>query len=71
VTRFAAIGTYLANFHGEPARAAYTDLSRELERLARTARSGPSDPTTLFDTADGLFARMNTDCARASAQFLN
>lgn len=66
VNRFGAIGTYLANFHGEEARAAYTELSRELERLARS-----SPPSLAFERADAMFTRMNADCARASARFLD
>jgi hypothetical protein len=72
VNRFGAIGTYLANFLGEDARAAYTELARELEGLARSVQSVPGEPPpTLFARADGVFARMNADCARASSRFLD
>ena len=70
VSRFGALGTYLANFQGEEARSRYTALTRELERvmgLARTA-AGPSGMEALFEAADGLFYGMNEDCARSARQ---
>lgn len=63
VSRFAALGTYLANFQGESKRSKYTALSGELLRLTKAARGTPAgDIDTLFATADGMFAEMNADC---------
>lgn len=66
VSRFAAIGTFLANFQGEAARQRYTALSQELQKVAaeaRKARPG-TDVAKLFEAADGLFHGMNEDCVR-------
>lgn len=66
-SRFAALGTYLANFQGEMKRAQYTALSQELNRLvtvARTAGAGVVDKQ--FDKADALFTEMNDDCVRSA-----
>lgn len=65
VSRFAALGTYLANFQGEATRQRYTALSRELERLVAAARTD-SAPDRSFGTADGLFYEMNEDCVRST-----
>lgn len=63
VSRFAALGTYLANFQGEAKRAKYTALSAELGRIAARARSTPpGEIDTLFGPADRMFADMNADC---------
>ena len=68
VSRFAALGTYLANFQGEAARERYTALSRELEKVAAAARKAPvgTEPGKLFEAADGLFYGMNEDCVRSA-----
>jgi hypothetical protein len=60
VARFAALGTYLANFQDEAARVRYTELSRELDRLA--GEGGPA----AFARADEVFAAMNADCVRST-----
>ena len=66
VNRFAALGTYLANFQGEGKRAEYTELSRELQRLAQAAPGlKPEGTDTAFARADGLFAALNDDCVRS------
>lgn len=63
VARFAALGTYLANFQDEGRRVRYTALSRELERLVDQARAAPiADRDALFRAADEIFAGMNADC---------
>lgn len=65
VSRFAALGTYLANFQGEATRQRYTALSRELERLVAAAQADTA-PDRSFGTADGLFYEMNEDCVRST-----
>lgn len=65
VSRFAALGTYLANLRDESIRARYTDLSRELDRVMREARNTPSaDLPKVFLPADAIFAEMNADCVK-------
>lgn len=65
VSRFAALGTYLANLRDEDIRARYTDLSRELERVMQAAKSTPpADLPTAFTQADAIFAEMNADCVK-------
>lgn len=68
VSRFAALGTYLANFQGEATRQRYTALSRELERLVAAAKADSATPGAdrSFGTADGLFYEMNEDCVRST-----
>ena len=66
VNRFAALGTYLANFQGEARRVDYTDLSRELQRLAIAAPGlKPEGLEAAFQKADGQFATLNDDCVRS------
>jgi hypothetical protein len=63
VSRFAALGTYLANFQGEAKRQKYTALSYELSRIAKASRGSPaSEIDKLFGPADSMFAEMNADC---------
>lgn len=71
VSRFAAFGTYLANFQGEEKRAQYTALSNELARVVDLAHKTPvGDPSKLFEKADASFAAVNADCVRsATARF--
>ncbi|MEZ5786135.1 MAG: hypothetical protein R3D62_06605 [Xanthobacteraceae bacterium] len=65
VSRFAALGTYLANLRDEDIRARYTDLSRELERVMREAKNTPAaDLPQAFSQADEIFAEMNADCVK-------
>ena len=67
VSRFAAFGTYLANFQGEEKRAQYTALSNELARIVDLAHKGSAgDTEKLFDKADALFGTMNADCVRSA-----
>lgn len=67
VNRFAALGTYLANFQGEAKRAEYTALSRELLGLAQTAPAlKPEGLDAAFAKADSMFATLNDDCVRSS-----
>ena len=67
VSRFAALGTYLANFQGDAARETYTHLSWELESIVKAAHSiSPGGVDKLFEKADGMFAAMNDDCVKAA-----
>ena len=65
VSRFAALGTYLANFQGDTAREKYTHLSWELARVVTLVRTtAPAGVDKLFEKADGMFATMNDDCVK-------
>jgi hypothetical protein len=67
VSRFAALGTYLANFQNEDKRVEYTQLSRTLEKiLAAAPNTPPAEMVKLFEPADKLFAEMNADCVRTA-----
>lgn len=67
VAKFGALGTHLANLRNEDIRARYTELFRELERIAQGAK-GMSRPdlAKAFQPADLIFSELNADCvARA------
>ncbi len=67
ISRFAALGTFLANFQGEEKRAQYTALSNELARIVDLAHKTPTgDTSKLFDKADDMFGVMNADCVRSA-----
>ena len=67
VSRFAALGTYLANFQDEDVRFRYTQLSRELSNVVMLARNIPAaDFDKSFAKADELFGTMNEDCVRTA-----
>ena len=67
MSRFAALGTYLANFQNEDTRYQYTQLSWTLEKILATARTTPqAEVGKLLDPADKLFTAMNDDCVRLS-----
>jgi hypothetical protein len=66
VSRFAALGTYLANLRDEATRVRYTELSRMLERIVREAGQSTGDLNVLFEPADRLFAQMNSDCVNSA-----
>jgi hypothetical protein len=67
ISRFAALGTYLANFQNEDTRYQYTQLSWTLEKILPLARNTASaELTKLFEPADKLFAAMNDDCVRTA-----
>lgn len=67
VSRFAALGTYLANFQNEDKRVEYTQLSWTLEKILVAAPNTPSgEVSKLFEPADKLFATMNDDCVRTA-----
>jgi hypothetical protein len=65
VGKFAALGTYLANFQDDEIRVRYTNLSNELARLVTSARDrSAGDAAKRFSEADRLFGQMNEDCVR-------
>jgi hypothetical protein len=67
VSRFAALGTYLANFQNEDKRVEYTQLSWTLEKILMAApNTPPGEVSKLFEPADKLFATMNDDCVRTA-----
>lgn len=66
VSRFAALGTYLANFQSEDTRYHYTQLSWTLEKIALASNAQSGDLRNLFEPADRLFATMNDDCVRSA-----
>jgi hypothetical protein len=67
ISRFAALGTYLANFQNEDTRYQYTQLSWTLEKILPLApNTAASELAKLFEPADKLFAAMNDDCVRTA-----
>ena len=67
ISRFAALGTYLANFQNEDTRYQYTQLSWTLEKVLIAApHTAPGDLGKLFEPADKLFTTMNDDCVRTA-----
>jgi hypothetical protein len=69
VSKFAALGTYLANLSDEAAREPYTHLSWELEKVVTEAEKTPGvDLNKLFERADHLFGDMNQSCVRTAKQ---
>jgi hypothetical protein len=67
ISRFAALGTYLANFQNEDTRFQYTQLSWTLEKiLVASPHTPPGDLGKLFEPADKLFSTMNEDCVRTA-----
>ena len=67
VSRFGALGTYLANFQNEDIRYRYTLLTRELSRIVVAARqTAGGDPDKLFEKADEMFTAMNDDCVKSA-----
>ncbi|WP_181702829.1 hypothetical protein [Chthonobacter albigriseus] len=68
ISRFGAIGTFLANVQGDEARARYTKLTQTLEATFQAVRTGGSQPGNLFQEADQLFKGMNEDCVGSARQ---
>jgi len=67
VSKFAALGTYLANLRDDATRERYTQLSIELEKIvAQAARTPRSEVDKLFVNADKMFAAMNDDCVKSA-----
>ena len=70
VAKFAASGTHLANLRDETVRRRYTELSRELEKLAGEARRLPAaELARRLEAADRLFGEMNDDCVRSAKRY--
>ena len=69
VSKFAALGTYLANLADESAREPYTHLSWELEKVVSDAKKTPVGGfDKLFERADEMFSKMNQDCVKTAKQ---
>jgi hypothetical protein len=67
VSKFAALGTYLANLRDGAAREHSTHLSDELAKIVDKARSTPpAEFAKSFETSDGMFAQMNDDCVTSA-----
>ena len=67
VSRFAALGTYLANLRDDATRDRYTRLSQELEKIvAQAPRTPRGDLDKLYENADRMFGTMNDDCVRSA-----
>ena len=67
VSKFAALGTYLANLRDDAARERYTELSDELQRVvARAQQTPPEGRAALFEPADRSFAAMNDECIKSA-----
>jgi hypothetical protein len=68
-SKFAALGTYLANLRDEPTRQQYTQLSWDLDKVVReAAKVSPVELNKLFEPADRLFSDMNNDCVKTAQQ---
>ena len=69
VSRFAALATYLANLRDDQVRARYTELARDLGRIAQAVgRASPADIEKMFEAPDRLFGEMNSDCTRRAQE---
>jgi hypothetical protein len=69
VSKFAALGTYLANLRDEAIRVHYTALSRELERIMREAKGmPPAEFGKAFERADLAFTEINADCVKQAKE---
>jgi hypothetical protein len=65
VSKFAALGTYLANLRDDATRVRYTRLSQQLEEIVAGAPKAPAGGLgQRFEAADKLFAELNDDCVR-------
>jgi hypothetical protein len=65
VSKFAALGTYLANLRDEEIRREYTALTKQLEAAVARAAMAPAD-ARLFDEADAMFGKLNDDCIKSA-----
>jgi hypothetical protein len=69
VSRFAALGTYLANLRDDAVRTRYTELTRLLEKaIAEAPRTPAAERGRLFEGADRIFAEMNADCVKSAKE---
>jgi hypothetical protein len=66
VSKFAALGTYLANLRDEKIREYYTGLSMELEKIVNEVKAAPLDLDKRFGSADSMFDKLNDDCIKSA-----
>ena len=66
VSKFGALGTYLANLRDENVRREYTNLTRELEAAVGRAGSAEVETGKLFSAADAMFGKLNDDCIKSA-----
>jgi hypothetical protein len=66
VSRFGALGTYLANLSEQNVRARYTELTDRLNAIVREAGTNTAALDTLFEPADVIFTEMNDECIRSA-----
>jgi hypothetical protein len=67
VNHFAALGTYLANLRDERTRVRYTQLSEQLNMIAKQAsRASSAELQKMFEPADRMFYEMNNDCVKSA-----
>ena len=66
VSKFGALGTYLANLRDENIRREYTMLARELDAVVGRAAGERGDIGKLFSSADAMFGRLNDDCIKSA-----
>jgi hypothetical protein len=65
VSKFGALGTYLANLRDDKIRWEYTKLSQELEKAIDRAGNG-ENVAGLFSGADAMFGKLNDDCIKSA-----
>ena len=69
VAKFGALGTYLANLRDEPTRERYTQVTTDLEKLARDAvRFSEGELSKRYEVADREFTAMNSDCIKSAKE---
>ncbi len=67
VARLSALGTYLANLRDDSVRTRYTELSRAAEAAVSAASTtSPAEVGKLFESADRIFADLNSDCVKSA-----
>jgi hypothetical protein len=66
VSKFGALGTYLANLRDDEIRLQYTNLTGELEKAVKQAGSTQAATRDLFSAADGMFQKLNDDCIKSA-----
>ena len=65
VTKFGALGTYLANLRNEDIRREYTELTWALEATVKRAATG-GDRSKMFEATDASFSKLNDDCIKSA-----
>ena len=69
VAKFGALGTYLANLRDEPTRERYTQVTTDLEKLARDAVGfSEGELSKRYEVADREFTSMNSDCIKSAKE---